>query len=280
MNILTCFLEILCLFCLPSVLIGIAVWGCRTLYCFFVGNRSGLVLIKAVSVLSTPLREAGHAMMAVAFWHRVEDMQLLNLNDPDGEFGFVEHSYNPRNPVALLGNFFYAMGPVVLGLLLVSLIFLTCFHGVLPDYFDEISALGEAGAGIGAYLAAAFSLLPQMFTAGDAGVFPRIIGCALLVLVCLGIHASPAELFESLSGAAILSVLALAVSGVMMLFDDRVMRIALSGIRSFSTVVTALYLVVLIFAVGVLLLGALYGAIRTLFNIDRVDISDEGFFEE
>lgn len=280
MTLLTCFFEILCLFCLPPVLIGLAVWGCRMLYCFFVGDRSGFTLIKAVSVLSTPLREAGHAMMAVIFWHRVEDMQLLNLNDPDGEFGFVEHSYNPRNPVALLGNFFYAMGPVVLGLVAVSLIFLTCFRGVLPAYFDEIRALGETGAGIGAYLRAAFLLLPKMFTAGEAGVFPRIIGCLLLVLVCLGIHASPSELFEALSGALILAVLAFVASGVMMLFDDRVMRIALSGIRSFSTVVTALYLVVLVFAAGVLLIGALYGVMRTLFNIDRVDISDEEFFEE
>lgn len=280
MNFLTCFLEILCLFCLPPILIGLAVWGCRRLYCFFVGDRSGFTLIKAASVLSVPLREAGHAMMAVIFWHRVEDLQLLNLNDPDGEFGFVEHSYNPRNPIALLGNFFYAMGPTVLGLVAVSLIFLTCFRGVLPAYFDEIRALGEAGAGIGEYLHVAFLLLPKMFTAGGAGVLPRIIGCTLLILLCFGIHVSPVELFEAFSGTVILALLALAASGVMMLFDDRVMRIALAGIRSFSTVVTALYLVVLVFAAVVLLLGMFYGVLRTLFNIDRVDISDEDHFEE
>ena len=275
MNFWTCFVEILGLFCFPSVLIGLIVWACRSLYCFFVGNQSGYRLIKAASVLSTPLREVGHAMMAVLFWHRIEDVQLLNIGDPDGEFGFVEHSYNPRNPVALLGNFFYAMGPVVLGLLAVSLIFLTCFHGVLPAYFDEIRALGDAGAGVGEYLKAAFSFIPKMFTLGEAAMWLRVMGCALLVFLCLGIYVSPLELMEAASGIAILVGLVMAASGVMMLFDDRVMRIAIGGLRSFSTVVIALFLVVLVFSAGLLAFGALFGLIRTLFNIDSVDASNE-----
>lgn len=275
MNFWTCFVEILGLFCFPSVLIGLIVWACRSLYCFFVGNQSGYRLIKAASVLSTPMREVGHAMMAVLFWHRIEDVQLLNIGDPDGEFGFVEHSYNPRNPVALLGNFFYAMGPVVLGLLAVSLIFLTCFHGVLPAYFDEIRALGDAGAGVGEYLKAAFSFIPKMFTLGEAAMWLRVMGCALLVFLCLGIYVSPLELMEAASGIAILVGLVMAASGVMMLFDDRVMRIAIGGLRSFSTVVIALFLVVLVFSAGLLAFGALFGLIRTLFNIDSVDASNE-----
>ena len=275
MNFWTCFVEILGLFCFPSVLIGLIVWACRSLYCFFVGNQSGYRLIKAASVLSTPMREVGHAMMAVLFWHRIEDVQLLNIGDPDGEFGFVEHSYNPRNPVALLGNFFYAMGPVVLGLLAVSLIFLTCFHGVLPAYFDEIRALGDAGAGVGEYLKAAVSFIPKMFTLGEAAMWLRVMGCALLVFLCLGIYVSPLELMEAASGIAILVGLVMAASGVMMLFDDRVMRIAIGGLRSFSTVVIALFLVVLVFSAGLLAFGALFGLIRTLFNIDSVDASNE-----
>lgn len=275
MNFWTCFVEILGLFCFSSVLIGLIVWACRSLYCFFVGNQSGYRLIKAASVLSTPMREVGHAMMAVLFWHRIEDVQLLNIGDPDGEFGFVEHSYNPRNPVALLGNFFYAMGPVVLGLLAVSLIFLTCFHGVLPAYFDEIRALGDAGAGVGEYLKAAFSFIPKMFTLGEAAMWLRVMGCALLVFLCLGIYVSPLELMEAASGIAILVGLVMAASGVMMLFDDRVMRIAIGGLRSFSTVVIALFLVVLVFSAGLLAFGALFGLIRTLFNIDSVDASNE-----
>ena len=275
MNFWSCFVEIMGLLCLPSVLIGLAVWGCRLLYCFFVGNRSGYRFIKAASVLSTPLREVGHAMMAVLFWHRVEDVQLLNLGDPDGEFGFVEHSYDPRNPVALLGNFFYAVGPAVLGMLAVTLIFLTCFHGVLPAYFEEIHALGEAGAGVGEYLKAAFSFIPKMFSLGEAATWLRVLGCALLVFLCLGIYVSPVEIFEAASGIVILTGLGMAASGVLLLFDDRVMRMAIAGLRSFSTMVIALLLVVLVFAVGMVALGAVFGVIRTLFNIDPIDGSSE-----
>jgi ABC-type tungstate transport system substrate-binding protein len=95
------------------------------------------------------------------------------------------------------------------------------------------------------------------------------------VFLCLGIYVSPLELMEAASGIAILVGLVMAASGVMMLFDDRVMRIAIGGLRSFSTVVIALFLVVLVFSAGLLAFGALFGLIRTLFNIDSVDASNE-----
>ena len=99
-------------------------------------------------------------------------------------------------------------------------------------------------------------------------------------MLALGIHLSPTELIEAVSGALIYGVLAFIAAGVMMLFDERVMRIALAGFRSFSTVVTALYLVVLIFAAGALLLGAAFGLIRTVLNLDPVVATRDRDFEK
>ncbi|MBQ8356635.1 MAG: hypothetical protein IJX39_02380 [Clostridia bacterium] len=266
---LSSFIEMIFLSCLPPVLFGLAVWGCRQLYCWFVGDDSGRPLILAASALSTPVRELGHAMMAILSFHRIEDMCLLNLHDPDGELGFVEHSYTPRNPLAVLGNFLYALGPVVTGLGAILLIFLICFNGVLPPFFGEVAALGEQGAGFKEYALTALSLIPDMFGAGEANVWGRIIGCVLLLAVCLGVHITPAELTDALSGFLIFSLLLAFSVGVLMLFDDRVMRIALSGFRTYATAVTALFLVTLLFAAAMVALGFLFGVVRTLFNIDK-----------
>ena len=61
MSFLVSFAQILMLCCLPPVLFGLSVWGCRQLYCLFVGEDSGRPLVLAASALSTPLRELGHA---------------------------------------------------------------------------------------------------------------------------------------------------------------------------------------------------------------------------
>ena len=270
MNFASSLTQIIMLTCLPPVLFGLAVWGCRQLYCLFVGEDAGRPLILAASALSTPLRELGHAMMAVLTFHRIEDFCLLNVYDPDGELGFVEHSYNPRNPVAVLGNFFYALGPVVTGLGAVLLVFLVCFHGVLPPFFEEIAALGEAGAGFGAYAKAALSLIPKMFTEGDTGVFARIVGCLLLLAICFCAHITPTELVEALWGFVVFALLAALSTGILLLFDERVMRIALSGFRTYATVFTALFSVVLLFSAAAVALGFAFGVLRTLFNLDGI----------
>jgi len=269
-SFISSFTQILMLSCLPPCLFGLAVWGCRQAYCFFVGEDAGRPLILAASALSTPLRELGHAMMAVLTFHRIEDFCLLNVYDTDGELGFVEHSYNPRNPIAVLGNFFYALGPVVTGLGTVLLIFLSCFHGVLPPFLEQIAALGEAGAGFGAYVAAALSLIPKMFSTGEASVLARIIGSLLLLAVCFCAHITPTELIEALWGFVIFSLLTALSTGILLLFDDRVMRIALSGFRTYATVLTALFSVVLLFAAAAVAIGFVFGVLRTLFNWDGI----------
>ena len=206
-SFLSLFVQMLTLCCLPPLLFGVAVWGCRKLYCLFVGEDSGRPLILAASALSTPLREAGHAIMAVICLHRVEDMRLCNLHDPDGEFGFVEHSYNPRNPIAVLGNFLYALGPIVTGLCAVLLVFLVCFDGVLGSFFDEVRLLGESGAAFSSYAKAALSLIPRMFSLENGGILGKILGCLLLLAICLGIHVTLQELLDALSGFLIFSLL-------------------------------------------------------------------------
>ncbi len=268
---LSCFASLLLLTLAPPVVLGLAVWLCQRTFCIFVGEYSGRPLLLAASALSTPLREAGHALGCMLFFHRIEDMCLFNANDPDGELGFVEHSYNPRNPIALLGNLAYALAPVALGLFAVLIVFLSCFRGVIGPFFDEIALLREGSAGFADYARTTFSLIPQMFGGGTAGVVSKIIGTVLLVLICLGIHVTPRDLADAFSGFLIYAGVAALTSFVLVLFDVRVVRMVIAGLGSFATAVTALFAVVLLAAAALLAVGAVFFLIRTLFELDRVE---------
>lgn len=260
-------LELILLCCAPPFLFGLVVFGGYRLYCMLVGeDEAGRPWLMAVAALSTPLREVGHVIACMLCWHRIEDMRLLDLRSPDGEWGYVEHSYNPRNPVAIFGNFLYALGPVAVGLCAVLLIFATCFYGVLPSFFNEISALNAAAAGIGDYARAAFSLIPTMFTADGAPMLLRVFGCVLLLAVCVGIHVSVAEMMDALGGFLIFSGFSAVAAGALLLFDDRVRRIFFGGLRAYAAGVTALFAVVMLCLAALLAVALIFRVMRTLFS--------------
>ncbi len=262
-NFISLFLQFLLCTAAPFLVLGLAVWFLRQVFVQLVGTNSGRLFLIGSFALSTPLREAGHVAMAVLFWHRVEEVRFLDLNAVDGEMGYVEHSYHPRNPVALLGNFFFALGPVLLGLAAVLIIFLVCFGGVMEQFFTELSALSGAGT-LADYLRVGVGLIPKMILSEAVSVFPKIIGGLLLLLVCMGVFVSLGELLDGLFGAALYAVLALVAALALSLLDERVQRVATDGLRAFATGVLALFLPVLLAVCVLLAAGAVFFLIRKL----------------
>ena len=267
---LSAFMQIVFFLCGPLVAFGLIVFFCRALFVALVGQSTfGRRILLGAFALSTPLRELGHAFMAVLFFHSVEDIKLLDVHAPDGELGFVEHSYNPKNPVALLGNFFYALGPLCLGLAAVYLVFVTCFGNAMSGLIDKTALLAESGGDLGEYLGAAAELLPTMFAGGGVGIIGKIIGVLLLLLLCMGVFVSVYELTDAFSGFVIFCGITAVFSALLMLFDARVQRIVLGGLRSFATVVTALNLVLLLAVAALLLVGGVWFLWRFLFGEEQ-----------
>lgn len=256
------------------LLFGVVCCFCNRLFCLLVGHESGRPLMLAVSVLSTPLREAGHAIFAVLFCHRIEGIALFTLRGEEGELGYVEHSYNPRNPVALLGNLFFAAGPVSVGLFAVLIVLLVFFRGTTDLFFSEVAALGEAAAldpsavSFADCARTALHLLPDLFRAPGAAWPLRVLGCLLLFALVEGIYISPVELRDAWSGLLVWGGVLLAFTGVISMFGPRLPRIVLMGLRSFSTGVTALFSVVLVFDVCLLAVGCVVFLVRQLFGLD------------
>jgi len=266
MSFLEYYLQILIFTAALPLGFGLAVYFCYRAFCSLVGVGRGRPILFFLHVMLTPIREFAHLVACIISFHRVGDFCLLNPYDPEGEIGFVEHSYNRKNPVAVFGNYLFAVLPAALGLFLSAVVVLVCFRGAFGELSREVAALVEAGASFGDYASLALSFLTLMFRDATSSVFAKIVGCLLLLLISLGVYVSLDDLYSALSGMLLYGVLAAAFAGVTALFDARARRLILKGFHTFATAITALYTVVLVFAAAALLLGFLVFLWRTLFG--------------
>lgn len=263
MSFVTIYLQMLLFSVGPFLCPGLAVFLLRQVFVRLVGVRSGRRLLLGTLAPSAPLREAAHVLAAVLFFQRVEEVRFLDIHAPDGELGFTERSYHPRNYFAKFGNFVYALAPVMLGLGVVLGVFLVCFNGVMESFFLELSALGDAGS-VGDYLRLAVGLVPEMLSTGEVPILAKLVGMLILVLLCMGVFVSLYELADAFFGLICYAALLTVPAGVLLLFDARIQRAATQGLRAFATGVAALYIPVLLAAAFLLVLGTVFFLVRKL----------------
>ncbi|MFS0777444.1 hypothetical protein ABC255_15765 [Neobacillus sp. 3P2-tot-E-2] len=72
--------------------------------------------VLATAWIGTPIHEFGHLIQCFIWGHRVKRVKFLQLNNPNGVLGYVEHQYNPGSMYQQIGNFFIGMGPIFSGI--------------------------------------------------------------------------------------------------------------------------------------------------------------------
>ncbi len=266
MTFLEYYLQILIFTAAVPLGFGVAVWFCYRAFCSLVGCGRGKPILFFLHVILTPVREFAHLTACIISFHRVSDFCLLNPYDPEGEIGFVEHSYNRKNPVAVFGNYLFAVLPAALGLFLSAVVIFVCFRGAFGELSRSVATLIEAEAGFLEYAKLALGFFPAMLRDATGGILSKIVGCLLLVIISLGVYVSLDDLFGAVSGMLLYALLAIVFAGVTALFDARTRRLITAGLRTFATGVSALYLVVLIFAAVAVGLGFLVFLYRTFFG--------------
>lgn len=269
MSFLTLYLQMLLFSVGPFLCLGVAVFLLRQLFVQLMGTKTGRPFLLALFALGAPLREAAHVVAAVLFFQRVEEVRFLDIHATDGELGFTERSYHPRNYFARFGNFVYALTPVMLGLFVVLGIFLVCFGGVMEAFFLELHALGDTG-GLWDYLRLAAGLVPAMLAA-EVSVFAKIFGALALILLCMGIFVSLAELKDAFFGMFVYAALLTVPAGILLLFDARIQRTAMQDLRAFATGVVALYIPVLLAVAVLLACGAVFFVVRKLGAVPEAE---------
>lgn len=72
--------------------------------------------------LGTSVHEAGHALFALIFGHKIKEIKLFKPDPKAGTLGYVNHTYNKKNFYQQIGNFFIGIGPILMCTLLLYLL--------------------------------------------------------------------------------------------------------------------------------------------------------------
>lgn len=171
------------------------------------GSGSG-AFFDITSIIGTPVHELGHAIMCLLFGHKIVKMKLWSPSHPNGVYGFVEHSYNRKNPWARLGSLFIGVGPIFSGLSVIILVLWLCFPNQWNAYLTTSKAVFTADVTASHILSAVFSLFSNMFRGFGDNWWRSLIGLIVILPVSLHITLSWQDV-KSASGALPLYLLLL-----------------------------------------------------------------------
>ena len=177
------------------VVCGLVAWMARKIFMYFVGDKATFVLY-ASSVVGTPVHELGHALMCIPFAHRITDMKLLlPPSRRSRTLGYVEHSYNRKNPWAVFGDLFISFGPIFSGIGVMVLVLTLCFPAQWNAYLESSRTMVENGADVQQIAASSFSLLTSLFDGlKNADVVRSVVGLLVILSVSQHITLSLADL--------------------------------------------------------------------------------------
>jgi hypothetical protein len=158
-----------------------------------------------VAWLGTPVHELSHAVFCLIFMHRIAEIKFFAPDPAVGTLGYVRHTWNKRNPWAVLGNFFIGVGPVLIG---GGLLF-GLFYWLVPGGHGAWGSIRDAGSAgdfttwqtyLGVFRDASLVLVRTLFTASNFGTWQFWVFLYLAVCVATNVRLSPADARGALSG--------------------------------------------------------------------------------
>ena len=245
------------------ILCGFAVRLCSRAFARLTGARSGSVF-DVTSAIGTPSHELGHAVMCLLFAHKITKLKLWSPKHPNGVYGFVEHSYNRKNPWARLGCLFVGLGPIFSGLAVTVLVLWLCYPTQWSNYLAVSSTLTANGTEFGRLLEGVLSLLGSMLRAFSADWMRSLFGALIILPVSLHISLSWQDI-KSAAGALPLYLL------MLLIFAAATMLTGISGaVTNFLYVANiralSLFAVVIAFAAVWVAFALLYRSIKIFIS--------------
>ncbi len=240
---------------------GLAVRLCSRLFSRISGSGSSRVF-DATAMVGTPVHEAGHAVMCLLFGHKITGICLWSPTAKNGMYGYVEHSYNRKNPWALLGNLFIGIGPIFSGLAVTVLALFLCFPDAWRGYLAVSQSVSADGTAAGEIVAGIFSLFLSLPAAIAQAPWRAILGLLVLLAVSLHISLSLADIRGSLSALPFYLILTLLFAAVTFLlkWNGAVEQF----LRLWNVRLLSLFSLVIAFCLVWILLAVLVRAVQKL----------------
>ena len=233
------------------------------LFAKLLGNRSGRVF-DVTSLIGTPVHELGHALMCPIFGHRIRRIRLWTPHPDDGVYGFVEHTYNPRNLWARLGNLFIALGPIFSGLGVTVLTLLLCFPTQWNAYLATTQALTGAAVSPHEIASGLFSLFISIPQAIAADWVRAVIGLLIILPVSLHVTLSLQDVRSGASAVPLYLVLLAVFAAVTWSLGTS--RMIVAALRLVNLRMLSLFCLVAAFSLLWVLLALLIRAVHKVVS--------------
>jgi len=250
------------------LIIGFVAGRVEVSACRLMGQRSYLYLF---GWAGTIVHELGHALMCILFLHKITDMQLFNPDPKRGTLGYVNHSYNNKNPYQVIGNFFISIGPVILGTiviyfssrLLIGDVFFKPFSN-LPLAFKDFQSLHDFITLLSNIWTASCAMVSNIFLAANFQKWEFYVFLYLLFSIGSRIILSRADIKGARSGFMLFCLLLFIANSVIPLFSE---SISLDTILSFSKYYPIFYAILIFVLVMNLMLFVPLYLLQTLKSL-------------
>ena len=241
------------------------------------GNAFGPGGTYVVAWLGTPIHELGHALFCLIFLHRIDEIRFFKPDPVTGTLGYVYHTWNPKNPWAVLGNFFIGVGPMVLG----CGVLFALFYFLIPDsgsawnsIITNVSGI-EKGSPIVSYLIvfreSVLAIARLIFTLSNLSLWQFWVFLYLSICVASNIRLSPADIKGSLSGLGCIVLPFLIVNLIFLATgysSDKVIPYTASVLGGVYSLLILALIMVLIGFVLIYLLSAIFYRLRYRFILN------------
>lgn len=179
---------------LPFFVLGVVLHFLEWLVQTALVNRFGWKGVLVTGWLGTSVHELSHAALCPLFGHRIDELALFRPDKKSGRMGYVKHSFNPRNPWHVVGNFFIGVAPLWGGTLaLYGLLWLffpaAARHASEAAGLSQSLASGHIGEAISAVLELARGVFAQLFTHDN--LLSWRLWVFLYFALCIGSHLAP-----------------------------------------------------------------------------------------
>jgi hypothetical protein len=250
------------------VICGLAVSFCRKLFVSMLGGGFGRGVVIATSIVGTPVHELGHAVMCLLFGHTIIAMSLWQPRSPDGNLGYVTHTYRKRNLYHILGNLFIGIGPILSGLAVLSLALWLGFPTTCTEYFSAATHMAAQGEGEAALVLEGLKILPRMVGEMTDGsripLWGQILALLVIFSVAQHISLSPADIKLAYRAIPLYLALALILTVICSLIGPTAMGAVTGALARFSAYLTVLFVVVLVCSLIQLVVAVPFWLLRGL----------------
>lgn len=232
--------------------------------------KKGFGFYRLTGLIGTPIHEFGHLIFCYPFGIKVESVKFYNTDKEAQVLGYVNFSYNKKNIFQQLGLFFVAIGPILVGSLVIILLIRLCLKDAFFEIFQNISRFNTNNITINAILQSFLDnlkiLISNIFTLKNLTDFKWWIFIIIGICISMHMNLSPQDLKSGAKGFLLFIAIFSLISLIIFVVSNSAFTSFTLTLLSFSSIILALGSISIMILVIDLILVAIISLISSVEN--------------